>query len=54
LKIAQEIREIKHVERILLNPQPTHYAQLPIMLADALGASIEQIPPFTTETGVFQ
>ncbi|WP_172632154.1 hypothetical protein [Dictyobacter arantiisoli] len=52
LKIAQEIRALKHIESVLLNPQPTHYAHLPIALADALGATIMPIPPYTVEIEV--
>ncbi len=45
LRIAQVIREMKRVESVVLNPQPRNYAQLPGLLAQALGAAIENIPP---------
>jgi magnesium chelatase subunit D len=35
---------LKSVEAVVLNPQPKHYADLPVKLALALGAKIEAIP----------
>jgi magnesium chelatase subunit D len=44
LKIAQQLRDFKKVEKILLNPQPAYYPDLPITLAEAMGADVENIP----------
>jgi magnesium chelatase subunit D len=38
LREARKIRALKHVETIVLNPQPTYYPDLPERLAEALGA----------------
>lgn len=54
LKIAQEIRDMQHVESVLLNPQPPHYAHLPQLLADSLGATIVPIALQSDETEVPQ
>jgi magnesium chelatase subunit D len=43
LAVAGQIRSLKQVEAIVLNPQPKHYADLPVKLALALGAKIEAI-----------
>lgn len=51
LRIAQSIRELKHLETFLLNPQPRHYRELPYMLAEALGAQPVDIPSFTDGWG---
>jgi magnesium chelatase subunit D len=44
LEVAGQIRLLKQVEAVVLNPQPKHYADLPVKLALALGAKIEAIP----------
>jgi magnesium chelatase subunit D len=44
LDVAGQIRSLKSVEAVVLNPQPQHYADLPVKLALALGAKIEAIP----------
>jgi magnesium chelatase subunit D len=44
LDVAGQIRSLKSVEAVVLNPQPKHYADLPVKLALALGAKIEAIP----------
>lgn len=44
LQVAQQIAGLKQVEAVVLNPQPKHYADLPVKLALALGAKIEAIP----------
>jgi magnesium chelatase subunit D len=44
LAVAEQIRLLKHVEAVVLNPQPKHYADLPVKLALALGAKVEAIP----------
>src|SRR6266487_435207 len=44
VRVAQMIREVKRVEKIVLNPQPRYYAQLPELLAQALEAIVENIP----------
>lgn len=44
LQLAQLLRELKGVQKIVLNPQPQEYPELPIMLAEALGAEVVNIP----------
>jgi magnesium chelatase subunit D len=44
LKVAHILRGINRVEKILLNPQPRYYADLPYRLAEALGATVIDIP----------
>lgn len=46
LQLAQLIYELKGVKKTLLNPQPQEYPELPVMLAEALGAEIINIPRF--------
>ena len=45
LTAAREIATLKNIEIFLLNPQPKQYADLPIALAEAMGASLELISP---------
>jgi magnesium chelatase subunit D len=44
LQVAQQIADLKQVEAVVLNPQPKYYADLPVKLAQALGAKIATIP----------
>lgn len=44
LQVAQQIASLKQVEAVVLNPQPKYYADLPVKLAQALGAKIAAIP----------
>ena len=44
LEVARQIAALKGVEAVVLNPQPKHYTELPVMLAQALGAKIAKIP----------
>lgn len=44
LREARKIRALKHVETIVLNPQPTYYPDLPERLTEALGAVLLPIP----------
>lgn len=44
LREARKIRTLKHVETIVLNPQPSYYPDLPGRLAEALGATLFSIP----------
>ncbi len=44
LQVAQQIGGLKQVEAVVLNPQPKYYADLPVKLAQALGAKIAAIP----------
>ena len=44
LAIASNIQRLNQVEAIVLNPQPKYYADLPVKLAQALGATIADIP----------
>ncbi len=41
--VAQELKKIKKVKTFLLNPQPQQYADLPIILGEILGATIQPI-----------
>lgn len=45
LSIAQALCGFKNVHKILLDPQPQQQTELPVVLADALGATIAPIPP---------
>lgn len=45
LQVAQQIAGLREVKSIVLNPQPKHYRDLPVKLAQALGARIAEIPP---------
>lgn len=45
LQVAQQIAGLKEVKSVVLNPQPKHYRDLPVKLAQALGARIAEIPP---------
>ncbi|NER00864.1 MAG: hypothetical protein F6K30_29930, partial [Cyanothece sp. SIO2G6] len=44
LEVAGQIAALKGVEAVVLNPQPKHYTDLPVELAQALGAKIAKIP----------
>lgn len=44
LQVAQQIAGLKQIESVVLNPQPKYYADLPVQLAQALGAKIAAIP----------
>jgi magnesium chelatase subunit D len=44
LQVAQQIGGLKQVGAVVLNPQPKYYADLPVKLAQALGAKIAAIP----------
>lgn len=45
LQVAECIGGLDGVKAVLLNPQPKQYADLPLKLAEALGASVVAIPP---------
>lgn len=45
LQVARQIAGLKDVNSVVLNPQPKHYKELPVQLAQALGAKIAEIPP---------
>jgi magnesium chelatase subunit D len=44
LNVARQIAALKKVEAVVLNPQPKHCIDLPVELAQALGAKIAKIP----------
>lgn len=44
LLMAERIRGLDNVKVVLLNPQPQHYKDLPLKLAEALGATVISIP----------
>jgi magnesium chelatase subunit D len=48
LAVAEQICQLKSVEAVVLNPQPKHYADLPVKLALALGAKVADIPLLQT------
>lgn len=48
LEIAQKIGNLDNVEAVFLNPQPKQYPDLPLLLAQALGAKVVAIPPLET------
>lgn len=43
--VAERIRGLNGVKAVLLNPQPKQYANLPLELAKAIGATVVSIPP---------
>ncbi|MEH1826724.1 MAG: hypothetical protein V7L22_15385 [Nostoc sp.] len=45
LQVARQIAALNGVESVVLNPQPKHYTDLPVKLAQALKAKIAPIPP---------
>ncbi|MEH2115505.1 hypothetical protein [Nostoc sp.] len=45
LRVAEHIRKLDRVKAVLLNPQPKQYGDLPLKLAEEMGASIFDIPP---------
>jgi magnesium chelatase subunit D len=45
LEVARQIAVLNKVKAVVLNPQPKHYSDLPIILAQALGAKIASIEP---------
>jgi magnesium chelatase subunit D len=42
--LAQQLQDFKDLEKVLLNPQPEQYADLPLLLAETMGAEVEDIP----------
>lgn len=45
LLVAESIGKLDRVKRVLLNPQPKQYRDLPLELAEKMGASVSNIPP---------
>lgn len=45
LQVAERIRGLDGVKAVLLNPQPKQYADLPLELAEAIGATVVSILP---------
>jgi magnesium chelatase subunit D len=45
LLVAENIGKLDRVKRVLLNPQPKQYRDLPLELAEKMGASVSNIPP---------
>jgi magnesium chelatase subunit D len=43
LHVARQISRLKMLKAVVLNPQPNHYSELPVILAEALGAKIADI-----------
>ena len=48
LQVADRIRLLHNLDSVLLNPQPKHYTNLPLELAQALNAKVVDIPPLET------
>ncbi|QSV69896.1 MAG: hypothetical protein HEQ20_02940 [Aphanizomenon flos-aquae KM1D3_PB] len=48
LEIAQKIGNLDNVDAVFLNPQRKQYPDLPLLLAQALGAKVVAIPPLET------
>ena len=44
LQVASAIRDLKRVEAVVLNPRSPYYAELPQLLAEALGAQLVDVP----------
>jgi magnesium chelatase subunit D len=44
LQVAERIRGLDGVKAVLLNPQPKQYADFPLELAEAIGATVVSIP----------
>ncbi|MCF2150126.1 hypothetical protein IQ276_027570 [Desmonostoc muscorum LEGE 12446] len=44
-EVAESIGKLDRVKAVLLNPQPKQYRDLPLELAEKMGASISNIPP---------
>jgi magnesium chelatase subunit D len=44
LQVARALRALNHVEAFFLNPLPRQYADLPLTLAEALGATVQEVP----------
>jgi magnesium chelatase subunit D len=42
IRVAHRIRALNQVRSVLLNPEPQHHADLPLRLAEALGATVVQ------------
>jgi len=47
-QVASAIRDLRRVEAVVLNPRPRYYAELPQLLAEALGAQLVDIPTPTS------
>jgi magnesium chelatase subunit D len=45
LQVAERIRGLDNVKVVLLNPQPKQYQDLPLELAQVMGAAVVSIPP---------
>jgi len=45
LQVAERIRGLDNVKVVLLNPQPKQYQDLPLELANVMGAAVVSIPP---------
>ena len=48
LEIAQKIGNLDNVDAVFFNPQRKQYPDLPLLLAQALGAKVVAIPPLET------
>jgi magnesium chelatase subunit D len=43
LNVARTLRALRRVDAFVLNPRPRAYAELPLVLADALGATTQEV-----------
>ncbi|MFK0731649.1 MAG: hypothetical protein ACFKPT_25700 [Gloeotrichia echinulata GP01] len=53
LLVAESIRSLNDVKTVLLNPQPQQYPELPLKLAQALGANVIPILPVELGEGEY-
>lgn len=44
LRVAQQIKALKRVDKVVLSPQPRYYPELPNLLAEVLGAILKPLP----------
>jgi magnesium chelatase subunit D len=48
LLVSEQIDGLNHVESVILNPQPKQYPELPLLLAQKIGAKVVLIPSLET------
>ena len=46
--MAQELRGLQHLKSVVLDPRPSELAELPYVLAEALGAEVVSVPRTST------
>jgi magnesium chelatase subunit D len=48
LQVSEQIHGLNRVESVILNPQPKQYPELPLLLAQKIGAKVVLIPSLET------